>query len=52
RRAHAVADYLISKGVQRSRMTMTGLGAGRPVATNTTEEGRQQNRRVEIDILK
>ncbi len=52
RRAHSVANYLITKGIQRSRISMVGLGLARPLATNSTEEGRQQNRRVEIDILK
>lgn len=52
RRAHAVADYLVKKGIARSRMNLVGLGEGRPTASNKDEEGRAQNRRVEIDILK
>jgi outer membrane protein OmpA-like peptidoglycan-associated protein len=52
RRAQSVADYLASRGVQRSRIQTVGYGKRRPVADNGTEEGRQQNRRVEIDILK
>ena len=53
RRAQAVANYLVSKGsVAQSRISTVGYGKHRPVASNSTEEGRQQNRRVEIDILK
>lgn len=53
RRAQAVADYLIRQGgVERSRISAVGYGKNRPIAGNATEEGRQQNRRVEIDILK
>ncbi len=52
RRAHAVADYLVKKGIVRSRMTLVGLGKGRPTASNKDDVGRAQNRRVEIDILK
>jgi outer membrane protein OmpA-like peptidoglycan-associated protein len=52
RRAKAVAAYLVEKGIAKSRITAIGYGKRRPVASNKTEEGRQQNRRVEIDILK
>jgi outer membrane protein OmpA-like peptidoglycan-associated protein len=53
RRAQAVAAYLIEQGgIAQSRITVTGHGKNRPVASNATEEGRQLNRRVEIDILK
>ncbi len=52
-RAHAVANYLSTKGsIARTRISIVGYGKHRPVASNSTEEGRQQNRRVEIDILK
>ena len=52
-RARAVADYLIQQGgIAGSRIQAKGYGKRRPVASNATEEGRQQNRRVEIDILK
>jgi outer membrane protein OmpA-like peptidoglycan-associated protein len=48
-----VADYLIHNGsIEPFRIKVMGYGKRRPVATNVTEEGRQQNRRVEIDILK
>mgnify|MGYP000919129304 CR=1 FL=1 len=48
KRANAVADYLESKGVSRSMMTVSGKGESMPVADNGTREGRKQNRRVEI----
>jgi outer membrane protein OmpA-like peptidoglycan-associated protein len=50
RRADAAAEYLISEGVQRSRIATGGLGEEEPVAMNDTETGRQQNRRVEVAI--
>jgi len=51
-RAKAVADYLLSKNVRTSdRMVIRGYGAQKPVADNSTEEGRRKNRRVEITIL-
>ncbi len=50
RRATAVRDYLVSRGVPSSKITMTGLGETSPVATNDTAAGRQQNRRVELVI--
>ncbi|MFA5976422.1 MAG: OmpA family protein [Elusimicrobiota bacterium] len=53
RRARSVADYLIGEGgIAKSRIEIVGYGKKRPVASNATEEGRLQNRRVEIDILK
>ena len=48
RRARAVASYLISKGVSSSQLSVLGLGETRPIASNSTEEGKAQNRRVEI----
>jgi outer membrane protein OmpA-like peptidoglycan-associated protein len=50
-RAQAVADYLISKGIDPERIMVQGLGATQPIADNTTQEGMAQNRRVEITIL-
>jgi outer membrane protein OmpA-like peptidoglycan-associated protein len=50
KRAAAVRDYLVSRGLGRDRMTVTGLGETTPVATNDTAAGRQQNRRVELII--
>ncbi|MGB7740541.1 MAG: OmpA family protein [Steroidobacteraceae bacterium] len=51
RRATSVAAYLSSRGVDRSRMVTVGAGKDHPVASNETEEGRAQNRRVEITIV-
>jgi outer membrane protein OmpA-like peptidoglycan-associated protein len=48
RRANSTADYLISLGVSSGRVTTKGLGESDPVATNSTAEGRAQNRRVEF----
>jgi outer membrane protein OmpA-like peptidoglycan-associated protein len=50
RRANAVRDYLVSRGVPADRITITGLGESAPIATNDTPAGRQQNRRVELVI--
>jgi outer membrane protein OmpA-like peptidoglycan-associated protein len=49
-RADAVANYLASLGIDRKRLLTKGLGESEPVADNTTAQGRQQNRRVEIAI--
>lgn len=50
KRAAAVRDYLSSRGLPATRITMAGLGEGSPVASNDTPAGRQQNRRVELVI--
>jgi outer membrane protein OmpA-like peptidoglycan-associated protein len=50
RRARAVADYLISRGVNPARVAAYGQGESQPVASNETEAGRQANRRVELLI--
>ncbi|PWG65860.1 OmpA family protein [Spiribacter halobius] len=50
RRADAVRDYLARRSIGERRLSARGLGEGRPVATNDTAAGRQQNRRVEIII--
>ena len=47
-RAKAVADYLIKKGISSERITSIGYGENRPIADNSTEKGRAQNRRVEF----
>lgn len=49
-RAVAVYNYLVSKGVDRNRLSFSYYGMTRPVASNDTEEGRRQNRRVEFEI--
>ncbi len=51
RRAHSVKALLVQRGVADSRMETVGYGKTMPVATNTTETGRQKNRRVEIKIV-
>lgn len=48
RRAEAVKAYLVSKGIDADRLATKGFGATKPAAPNTTAEGRQQNRRVEL----
>ncbi len=50
RRAASVANYLASQGVDQRRMSAIGYGQDRPIASNATEAGRAQNRRVEISI--
>ena len=51
-RAASVLNYFISKGIGRRRLQIIGLGKANPVASNSTEEGRAQNRRVEIIRIK
>jgi outer membrane protein OmpA-like peptidoglycan-associated protein len=50
RRANTVAQYLRSKGVSDQRIMAVGYGESRPIASNDTPEGRQQNRRVELTL--
>ena len=47
-RARAVMNYLVNKGIDSSRLKFSGKGASSPVASNLTEDGRQENRRVEF----
>ncbi|WP_234496894.1 OmpA family protein [Vibrio maritimus] len=49
-RAESIASYLESQGIDRSRMSVSGMGEANPVADNSTSEGRAQNRRVEITV--
>ena len=51
RRAQAVAKSTAAKGVASSRVSATGYGSTQPVADNTTPEGKQANRRVEVAIF-
>ncbi len=51
-RALTVKNYLINKGVEAERITHMGYGFDQPIAPNDTPEGREQNRRVEIKVLK
>jgi outer membrane protein OmpA-like peptidoglycan-associated protein len=50
RRASSVAAYLLSQGLAPNKLTSEGRGESQPVADNDTEEGRAQNRRVELHI--
>ena len=49
-RANSVKDYLVAKGLKGTRFTVQGLGEADPIATNDTDAGRAQNRRVEFAI--
>jgi OOP family OmpA-OmpF porin len=52
KRAEACRAYLISKGIDAARIKAAGYGQERPIASNDTEEGRAQNRRIEaIEVL-
>lgn len=51
KRADTVADFLYGRGLNPARMQSVGYGESRPVATNETAEGRQQNRRVELHVV-
>lgn len=50
-RASTVASYLSGRGVKQARLATKGYGESQPRASNTTEEGRSQNRRVEIRLV-
>lgn len=52
KRANAVADYLVTKGVELMRVTYKGYGSTKPIADNGTDEGKKQNRRVEFTVVK
>jgi len=51
KRADAVFEYIIAKGVEARRLITEGFGETRPIDTNNTPEGKQRNRRVEFHIL-
>ena len=51
RRALAVFDYLVSQGEDPGRFEVVGYGETRPIADNSTPEGRQKNRRIEFIAL-
>ncbi len=51
RRAQAVVDYLVLKGVEASRLTFEGFGESQPLNDNATITKRQQNRRVEVKVM-
>lgn len=50
-RAQAVVQWLLDKGINTSRLTSKGYGETKPIGSNTTEEGKQLNRRVEFTII-
>ena len=50
-RANAVKTYLTKKGVAATRFEVTWYGPDKPIADNSTEEGRQKNRRVEMTLM-
>ena len=52
RRAKAVFDYLKSKGINPNRLKTVSFGESKPVASNATDAGRAQNRRVDLVIVK
>lgn len=52
KRAESVKTYLVSKQIAGSRLTAIGYGQTKPIADNTTEEGRAKNRRTEFKIIK
>ena len=51
RRAAAVRDYLVSKGIASERIEIFGASSDEPVASNATEQGRFQNRRIEFTLI-
>jgi OmpA-OmpF porin, OOP family len=51
KRAESVRAYLVGKGVGEGRLQATGFGEEKPIAPNTSEKGRAQNRRVEFNIV-
>lgn len=50
-RAYSVRVYMIENGIDENRVTATGYGSSQPKADNSTEYGRQKNRRIEIRVL-
>lgn len=52
RRANAVKAYLVEKGIASNRIQTEGAGETKPIASNNTEAGRADNRRVEVEVIK
>jgi len=50
-RARAVVDYLITKGIDRTRLQCKGYGDSKPLGSNETEDGKSNNRRTEINVI-
>jgi outer membrane protein OmpA-like peptidoglycan-associated protein len=51
KRAQLMVDYLTSRGINTRRLVPVGYGSAKPVASNTFEKGRKQNRRVDFTII-
>lgn len=51
KRSESVVTYLVGKGISRSRMIAVGYGEGRPIADNSSDEGRAKNRRTEFTVM-
>jgi outer membrane protein OmpA-like peptidoglycan-associated protein len=51
RRSQSVVEYLVAKGIERTRLGARGFGLDKPIATNATALGRAKNRRVECTVL-
>jgi OOP family OmpA-OmpF porin len=51
RRADAVKNFLVGKGIEKNRIYTEGKGEKQPVADNKTAEGRSKNRRVEVEVV-
>ncbi|MCP5348677.1 MAG: OmpA family protein [Gammaproteobacteria bacterium] len=51
RRARSVGNYLAARGIDQNRIITQGVGPDQPIASNDTESGRAQNRRVELEIV-
>ncbi|MBU0580890.1 MAG: OmpA family protein, partial [Candidatus Margulisbacteria bacterium] len=52
KRAESVKNYLVNRGISADRLTAIGYGPDKPIASNATEAGRQENRRIEFFITK
>jgi len=50
-RANAVVKYFVSKGIKAIRLTAVGFGDTKPIADNDTEQGKNNNRRTEINVI-
>ncbi|NQX98540.1 MAG: OmpA family protein, partial [Flavobacteriales bacterium] len=50
-RAKSVRDYLVEKGIDVTRLSIKGYGDTKPIADNSTEKGRAENRRSEFKIV-
>ena len=51
KRAKSVYDFLLAKGIPAQRMSSTGFGDTKPIAENSTDSGRSQNRRTEFTVV-